>query len=213
MSNLSPKHFRSLDYLWGYISHTRRLGLLYNLGSSTQDCRTDQQSDQISLIGSTDADWGGDNNSRRSTTGHIFLLQQGKSYAAISWLSKLQPTVALSSAEAEFMAYKEAIKQSIYLEQFLNEIRTILAINLATPTTIYSDSQSAIQLSKNPTYHARTKHIDIQYYFVREKIEQNQIRLLYQHTNSLLSDCLTKAVSTEKIKNFLLGSNLVDLAS
>ena len=213
MSNPSPDHFRSLDYLWGYISHTRSLGLRYSLDATTQDCKTDQQPDQISLIGSTDADWGGDTTSRRSTTGHIFLLQQGKSYAAISWLSKLQPTVALSSAEAEFMAYKEAIKQSIYLTQFLDEIRSVVAIKLATPTAIYSDSQSAIQLSKNPTYHARTKHIDIQYYFVREKIDQNQIRLIYQHTNSLLSDCLTKAVSKEKVQSFLLGSNLVDLAS
>ena len=163
-------------------------------------------------IGSTDADWGGDNNSRRSTTGHIFLLQQGKSYATISWLSKLQSTVALSSVEAEFMAYREAIKQSIYLTQFYEEIRPVVVLDLATPTTIYSDSQSAIQLSKNPSYHARTKHIDIQYYFVREKIEAEQIKLVYQHTSQLLADCLTKATSTEKIKNFLLGVNIVDLS-
>lgn len=81
--------------------------------------------------------------------------------------------MALSSAEAEFMAYREAIKQTIYLTQLLKEIRLIVAIDLATTPTIYSDSQSAIQLSKKPSYYARTKHIDIQYYFVREKIENN----------------------------------------
>ena len=125
-----------------------------------------------------DADWGGDFDSRRSTTGYIFLLQSNKSNCAISWLSKLQPTVALSSAEAEFIAYQEAAKQSIYLTQFVKEIKAlypILSDTDTTATTVYSDSQSAIKLTKNPAYHARTKHIDIQYYFIREKVETKQI--------------------------------------
>ena len=77
-------------------------------------------------------------------------------------------------------------------------------------TTIYSDSQSAIQLTKNPTYHARTKHIDIQYYFIREKVDSKQIQLVYQHTSRLLADSLTKATNADKIKELLLGANLVE---
>ena len=111
--------------------------------------------------------------------------------------------MALSSAEAEFMAYRESTKQSIYLIQFIKEIKQLFDILSDGTVTIYSDSQSAIQLSKNPTYHARTKHIDIQYYFVREKVEAKQIQLQYQNTSCLLADCLTKAINAEKIRDFL----------
>lgn len=218
MANPSPEHFSSLDHLWGYLSQSKQIGLLYQLNASSQarsiksDQSTSVRSDQIKLIGSTDADWGGDLDSRRSTTGYIFLLQLNKNYCAISWLSKLQPTVALSSAEAEFMAYRESTKQSIYLIQFIKEIKQLFDILSDGTVTIYSDSQSAIQLSKNPTYHARTKHIDIQYYFVREKVEAKQIQLQYQNTSCLLADCLTKAINAEKIRDFLAQANLIDIS-
>ena len=123
--------------------------------------------------------------------------------------------MALSSAEAEFMAYREAAKQSIYLTQFVKEIKAlypILSDTNTTATTVYSDSQSAIQLTKNPAYHARTKHIDIQYYFIREKVEAKQIQLVYQNTSCLLADSLTKATSADKTRDFLLGANLVDIS-
>ncbi|KAH7556718.1 hypothetical protein BM1_06152 [Bipolaris maydis] len=218
MANPSPEHFSNLDHLWGYLSQSSQIGLLYQLSSNIQEgsIKTDQStsmgSDQIKLIGSTDADWGGDFDTRRSTTGYIFLLQLNKSYCAISWLSKLQPTVALSSAEAEFMAYREATKQSIYLNQIIKSIKPLFDILSDGTVTIYSDSQSAIQLSKNPTYHARTKHIDIQYYFIREKVEDKQIQIQYQSTNQLLADCLTKATNADKIQDFRSQSNLVNLS-
>ncbi|KAL6154143.1 hypothetical protein ACJBU6_07428 [Exserohilum turcicum] len=218
MANPSSEHFSHLDYLWGYLSHSKQLGLLYQLDTDIKRSSKTEQSAAISpaaikLTGSTDADWGGDLDSRRSTTGYIFLLQSNKSSCAISWISKLQPTVALSSAEAEFMAYREAVKQSIYLTQFIKEIKALYLMlsDDQTATTIYSDSQSAIQLTKNPTYHARTKHIDIQYYFVREKVEAKQIQLVYQNTSCLLADCLTKAVSADKIKDFIARSSLVNI--
>ncbi|KAH7557896.1 hypothetical protein BM1_05168 [Bipolaris maydis] len=219
MANPSPEHFSNLDHLWGYLSQSSQIGLLYQLSSNIQEgsIKTDQStsmgSDQIKLIGSTDADWGGDFDTRRSTTGYIFLLQLNKSYCAISWLSKLQPTVALSSAEAEFMAYREATKQSIYLNQIIKSIKPLFDILSDGTVTIYSDSQSAIQLSKNPTYHARTKHIDIQYYFIREKVEDKQIQIQYQSTNQLLADCLTKATNADKIQILTLAGGSVTVHS
>ena len=76
---------------------------------------------------------------------------------------------------------------------------------------IYTDSQSAIELAENPVYHARTKHIDISYYFIREKVNNNSIELVYQPTNVLLADNLTKSTSTNKITEFNIESNLINL--
>lgn len=213
MSNPSAEHFSSLNYLWGYLRNTSELGLFYNLNpSSSKEQSTALEPEDLSkfinLLGSTDADWGGDFTSRRSTSGYVFLLNKDKNNSAIAWLSKLQNTVALSSAEAEFMAYKEAIKQNIYLNLFIKEINTIFPVFNKT-NIVYTDSQSAIELTKNPTYHARTKHVDIRYYFVREKVENEEIKFIYQPTATLLADNLTKAVSIQKTKEFIAEVNLL----
>ena len=212
MSNPSMDHFNSLNYLWGYIKNTKDLALCYNLNKDLESSQSSplepgNLGKTINLIGSTDSDWGGDFISRRSTTGYIFLLNNNKNNSAIAWLSKLQKTVALSSAEAEFMAYKEAVKESLYLNFFIKEISSLVPIFNRT-NIIKTDSQSAIELTKNPNYHARTKHVDIRYYFVREKVENKEIEFLYQPTTTLLADNLTKAVSTQKIKDFVVETNL-----
>ena len=197
MSNPSIDHFKALDYCWGYIKHTRNFGLQYALNHSDLD----PSQLKLDLIGSTDADWGGDYTSRKSTTGYVFLLSNSKESSAISWLSKLQKTVALSSAEAEFMAYKEAVKESLYLNSFIKEIQCIA--NLFSKTNVIkTDSQSAIELTKNPNYHARTKHVDIRYYFVREKVENQQVVFDYESTTILLADNLTKPTSIQKLQDF-----------
>ena len=106
------------------------------------------------------------------------------------------------------MAYKEAVKESLYLNLFIKEISSIIPIFNNT-NIIKTDSQSAIELAKNPIYHARTKHVDIRYYFVREKVENKEIELSYQPTATLLADSLTKPVSIQKIKDFKVEANLL----
>ena len=76
------------------------------------------------------------------------------------------------------MAFKEAVKESLYLNLFINEISSIFKLFNRT-NIIKTDSQSAIALAKNPTYHARTKHVDIRYYFIREKVENKEIKFIY----------------------------------
>ena len=215
MSNPSRDHFNSLDYLWGYLRNTKDLGLYYCLNLQPSNCHSapleiKSLEKSINLIGSTDADWGGDFTTRRSTTGYIFLLNNNKKNSAISWLSKLQKTVALSSAEAEFMAFKEAVKQNLFLNLFISEISTTFNLFNST-TTIFTDSQSAIELTKNPTYHARTKHVDIRYYFVREKVENKQINFVYQPTATLLADNFTKATNSQKVEDLKKEINLLPI--
>jgi len=188
MSNPSLQHFKLLKKVWYYLEKTSDLGLLYH-------------SDPSTLLGYTDADWGGDIATRRSTTGYIFLFRG----SPISWQSKLQKTVALSSCEAEYMALKEAIKEQQYIKAILDEIGLPIIIE---STTLYTDSNSAAELAKNPVYHARTKHIDIQYHYIRECIQTNLTKLNWIATEYQLADSLTKAISSDKWLKFIDGIGL-----
>ena len=203
MANPSKDHLKALDIIWAYLLNTKDYGLEYNF-----------QSTPLNLVGYSDADCGGDSISRRSTTGIIFLLGTNKDKPiALNWLSKLQKTVALSSCEAEYMALKEAVKENLYLNNLIKElpyyIRDLFDKEIKT---IYTDSQSAIELAKNPLYHARTKHVDIRYHFVREKVLSDEIILKYHPTQSLLADGLTKPISNPKWLEFIQGLGLKQIA-
>jgi len=191
MSNPTRQHFLALNRLWGYLKRTKNYGLVYKARS-------------ISLIGYCDADWGGDRDTRRSTTGYIYLL--GKT--PISWASKLQKTVALSSCEAEYMALKEAIKEQSYLRTIFNLISILGPLY---STRIYTDSQSAMALAKNPIYLPRTKHIDIQYHYIREALVNKLTELVFIPTSQQLADYLTKPGSIQGWPNFLENISLLRL--
>jgi hypothetical protein len=222
MSNPSLEHYKYLNYILSYLLKTKDLGLDLTLECQpTKSTTTNKNSNNtINLVGVSDADWGGDLDSRKSTTGNIFLLsntlQLNNSFIAISWLSKLQKTVALSSAEAEYMSLKEATKESIYLQNFIKELFNSTSLKEFSSIfnkvkTIKTDSLSAIELAKNPIYHARTKHVDITYHFVRENLLENKIELVYENTSTILADNLTKATSIPKFKDFTSRISLVNL--
>jgi hypothetical protein len=146
------------------------------------------------VVGYCDADYAGDIDTRKSTTGYTFLLYGG----AISWNSKKQPTIALSTTEAEYMAATHAAKEAIWLQRFFRDTGFLQDV----PMTIYSDNQSCISLSKNPTFHARTKHVEIHHHFVREKIEEGKIDLVFCGTQDMVADVLTKGLTCEKHSRF-----------
>ena len=214
MSNPSVEHLKYLDYVFSYLVKTKNLGLDLTLQSALDS--TTKTNNCISLLGISDADWGGDLDSRKSTSGNFFTLQSNNKLAAISQLSKLQKTVALRSAEAEYMSLKEATKESIYLQNVIKELflenNTSKEFNIFnTLSTIKTDSLSAIELAKNPVYHARTKHVDITYHFVRENLLSNRIQLVYENTSTILADNLTKATPPPKFCDFISRIQLIEL--
>jgi len=144
------------------------------------------------LFGYCDADWASNVDDRRSVTGYVFMLACG----AISWQTKKQPTVALSSVEAEYMAATQATKEAIWFRQFFKELGMIKVV--PSPTIILSDSQGSIALTKNPEYHSRTKHIDIQHYFLRDHVLQNTVNFKFISTASMVADILTKSLAKTK---------------
>lgn len=145
LNNHSHKHWRAVKRIFAYLSGTIDYCIEYKDGGSKPE-----------LIGFSDADYGSDVETRRSTTWYLFCLANG----AISWSSQRQKMVTLSTTESEYVAALTAAKEAMWLRKLLHDI----GCPCASETTLYIDNQSAIQLIqniKNPVYHKRTKHIDV----------------------------------------------------
>lgn len=147
-----------------------------------------------------DADFAGDPNTRRSTTGYATYIGD----SVISWYSSAQTGVTLSTCEAEYVALCSCTQEIVWLRMLLNEI----GITQDQPTLVYEDNQSCIALANNPVYHKRTKHVDIKYHYTREKVEDGTIVLEHCDTEKQVADIFTKALGKNKVGDFcptLLG--------
>ena len=120
----------------------------------------------------------------------------------MSWCSRKQATVAKSTTEAEYVSLSLATQEAIWLRRLMND----LGNRMMLPTLIYEDNQGAIQLSRNPKFHNRTKHTDVCYHFVRERVTSNEIVVDYCPTQDMVADIMTKGlpkVTFEKFRNSL----------
>jgi hypothetical protein len=154
--------------------------------------------DENLVKGYCDADWASQNH-RHSISGYSFHMGTG----AVSWSSKKQNIVALSSTEAEYIAQTHAAKEGVWLKSFVEEV----CGTRGGAVKINCDNQGAIALAKDNKFHSRTKHIDIRYHFVRESVENKKISVSYIPTNDNVADVFTKALSKPKFQRFveLLG--------
>ena len=119
---------------------------------------------------------GGDLDERKSTSGNVFLLNNG----AISWSSKKQQCIALSTMEAEFVALSAAAQEGVWLRRFFDHLG--VAKHAANPVLIYCDSQAAIAYTKDPKFHVKTKHIDIEYNYVKDMVARKDVNVQYIYT-------------------------------
>lgn len=174
----SPRkpHVDAVKRILRYVKSTVSEGVFYKKGVP------------IKLSGYCNADWATDSSTRRSISGFCFSLGSG----SVTWASKKQPTVALSSTEAEYRAAMLATCQSVWLTQLLKDLGE--KVDYGIP--IASDNISSIMLASNPTFHARTKHIEIHYHFIREKVLNKEIHLVYTATKDEVANFFTKALSS-----------------
>ena len=179
-----------------YLRGTTNLGVSY--------AAPEEEEEPVMITGYSDADWAGDRDSRRSTTGFIFMMCGGP----IAWKTKLQPSVALSTTEAEIMALAAAVQEGVWLRR--------LAIDLCFannfPLTLYEDNQGAIALMKDHRFSDRSKHIDIRYFFLRDHLgEDGLFQLTYCDTTNMLADILTKGLGRVAFLHLveLIGMTLV----
>lgn len=151
-------------------------------------------------IGYSDADFAG-HPSRKSTTGSLWMFAG----SPITWASKLQRTVSTSTTEAEYLALLYNAKEAIWIAELLHQIGYT---NKVECLNIYCDNKAAIELTKNPVFHARTKHVDVAAHFVRELVEDNRITVSYVNTKLQLADCLTKCLGKQQYQQLCSLMNL-----
>ena len=122
----------------------------------------------------------------------LYVFQLGGT--AISWRSMKQTCVALSTAEAEYMALASAAQEAMWLRQLTTDLKN----EPTSATVIFEDNQSAICIAKNPQFHGRSKHIAIKYHFIRDQVDNNNVELRYCRTNDMIADMLTKGLNGEQ---------------
>ena len=174
MKSPSAEHWSAVKRVLRYVKGTLNLGLRF------------AHSDSFKLVGYSDSDWAGCIDSRKSTSGLVFRVGS----STVSWSSKKQSVVALSSTEAEYIALCSAAQETVWLRKLFAD----LDMTQVEPTTVYEDNQGAICLAKNPTNHSRTKHIDVKYHFTREMVESGVMKVDYVSTSDMVADTLTKAL-------------------
>jgi hypothetical protein len=175
----SPKdsHWQVGKRILRYVAGTSSYGILYS--STEYDV----------LTGFTDSDFAGSLDDRKSTSGHVFHLGSG----VISWASKKQPIVTLSSAEAEYVAATSAACQAVWLRRVLEGLQQ----KQEGPTTVYCDNNSAIALSKNHVFHQKSKHIDTRYHFIRELVNNGEVHVEHCKSIDQLADIFTKPLAKD----------------
>lgn len=187
-ANHSEAHWTAAKRILRYLRCTANFKLRYEKG--------------VSLIHAyTDADWGSESDSRKSRTGYVVNMAG----AAISWCSKKQSIVALSSTEAEYIALSSTVREALWIVQLREEI---IGQKVDEPIIVHCDNQSAIKLSMSEAYRPRTKHIDIRLHHVRDQVETGVVCIKYIHTDKQVADSLTKPVTAEKTATCAVGMGL-----
>jgi hypothetical protein len=179
-ANPGPTHWEAVKRIFCYLAGTRDLWLSYG------------ETRRV-LEGYADAD-GSMAEDRRAITGYAFLIDGG----AVSWSSKRQEIVSLSTTESEYVAATHGMKEGLWLKSLLSEVFG----PFSHPITLFSDNQAAIALTRDHQYHARTKHIDVRYHWIRWVVEEGALRLVYCPTDDMVADALTKALPSPKVKHF-----------
>lgn len=177
MENPTEAHFQVLKRVLRYVKGTTELGIMYKRGGNK------------GFHAYTDSDYAGDLDDRKSTSGYVFMLAGG----AVSWSSKKQSIVALSTTEAEYIAAVSCATQGVWMARVLDKIGE----SLEECITIKCDNSSTIQLSKNPIHHGRSKHIEVRFHYLRELTGEGKVKLIHCGTQDQLADIMTKPLKLE----------------
>ena len=188
-SNPGIDHWNALMHVVGYIKNTMDFGLTYY-----------RDTGDISPIAFADADYGGCRDTRRSTSGYVFMMAGGP----VTWSSKRQATVALSTVEAEYVAISRCAQQMLWMQSWLSEVE----IPYTLPGVIKGDNRGAIALTKNTKDHGKVKHIDIRHHYIRELLESGRIIMEQVPSADNLADIFTKPLPRDHHHRLLSALNI-----
>lgn len=174
-ANPKESHVKAVKRIIKYVSGTFLYGIWYPFDTSSH------------IAGYTDADWAGNLDDRKSTSGGCFYIGN----CLIAWHSRKQSSVSLSTGEAEYIAAASCCTQLVWMRQMLVDYSMT-----GGTMTLHCDNTSAINISKNSVQHSRTKHIDIRHHFIRELVEEKTIEFEYISTDNQLADIMTKPLDS-----------------
>ena len=197
-SDPRPEHWSSVKRILRYLKSTPDHGIIFG-ESRSQHCSD--------IMGWSDSDWGTDKTDRKSRSGFIFELNGGP----VSWQSRKQKTVALSTMEAEYIALSDTVSEAIWWQQFLREVG--IRETSKTPIKIHVDNQSCIAFATNAGSSGRAKHIDLRHHFVKDMVEENKVKLTHVNSEDNSSDIFTKPLPREqfeRLRNKLHMERCVD---
>ena len=187
-ANPGIEHWKALMHVIGYVKNTIDYGLTYS------------RDGDISPTAFVDADYGGCRDTRRSTSGYVFTMAGG----AVSWSSKRQATVALSTVEAEYVAMSRCAQQMVWMQNWLDEVE----VEHVLPGLMKGDSRGAIALTKNTKDHGKIKHINIRHHYIRELVKSGAISLEQIPSAANLADLFTKPLPRDHHHRFLDELNI-----
>jgi hypothetical protein len=190
-TNPGKAHWAAVKHLFRYLKGTLDVKLTFSPDTTTSEI----------FVGYSDADHGGDKDTGYSTGAYVMKMGTG----AISWRSKLQDVVTLSTTEAEYIAATHAGQELLWLHNLFIE----LGYTFSSPHTLCIDNQSAISVSKNPEHHGRMKHLDLKYFWLRDEVvKKKSIFTVHCPTDFMPADIMTKPLTLPKVK---IGCRLLGL--
>jgi hypothetical protein len=186
LENPGEAHWKAVKWVFRYLQGTCGMALTYGRDSHP-------------LLGFTDSD-GASQDHCRAISGYAFIMDGG----AVSWSSRKQELVTLSTAESEYVAATHAAKELLWLRRLNGN----LSAPSSSATTLFCDNQAAVRLAEADNYHACTKHIDIRYHFIRDTVQRGEVSLVYCPTDNMTADILTKALPRWKVVQHAVGLGL-----
>ena len=207
LSNPGRRHWSEAKRVLSYLKGTSSYAIRYHSdGSSAGEVvgysrGVGMRTTDVSIEGFCDSDWAGCIDTRRSTSGFVWMMNGG----AVSWRSKLQTIVALSSTEAEYVGATPAVQEILWLRDLLQE----LEVADDSPSVLNMDNRGAVYLTRGGGDSNKTKHINIRYHFIRSHVEQKRIKVQYTPTDEMVADILTKNLGRSKHNYFISKLGIV----
>lgn len=190
-SNPNQQHMDVLTRLMAYIAGTMEKGMFY------------PRNGDIDLVGYSDADYAGCLDTRKSTSGYIFMLGG----CPISWTSQRQKAMATATMDAEYMAASDACKEAVWIRRFINDLEVIPHIE---NVPLYIDNNAALKLTKNPALHKKAKHIEVRFHYIRERVMTvGDVKTRRVNTNENVADILTKPLPLPKHQEFMAKARIL----
>ena len=183
--------WEALEHVLRYLKRSPGRGILYkNYGHTDIECFCD-------------ADHAGCKKTRRSTTGYCVFVGGN----LVSWRSKKQGVASHSSAEAEYRAMSQSVREIVWIYQLLKEV----GLKTSLPAKLWCDNQAALHIASNSVFHERTKHIEVDCHFVRDKLKENFISTGHVRSSDQLGDLLTKALDGNRVNYLCNKLGMIDI--